>query len=78
MGFPFHARKRLRGFHLSATDIDWSVGEGTRIEGPIAALLLLVSGRPAALPQLTGPGISTLRTRTPADCTPRPRARRTG
>jgi uncharacterized protein (TIGR03083 family) len=71
MGFPFHARKRLRGFQLSATDVDWSAGEGVRIEGTIAALLLLASGRPAALHRLTGPGAETLRARTPAAGTSR-------
>jgi uncharacterized protein (TIGR03083 family) len=71
MGFPFHARKRLRGFQLSATDVDWSAGEGVRIEGTIAALLLLASGRPAVLHRLTGPGAEILRARTPADGTSR-------
>lgn len=67
MGFPFHARKRLRGFRLTATDIPWSAGDGAEISGPIAALLLLASGRHAALSQLTGPGVAALRTRTTTD-----------
>ncbi|MET9505344.1 maleylpyruvate isomerase family mycothiol-dependent enzyme [Streptomyces sp. NPDC006259] len=33
---------------LVATDIEWSHGEGTEIRGPIAALLLLLTGRRAA------------------------------
>ncbi|MEO3783952.1 maleylpyruvate isomerase family mycothiol-dependent enzyme [Actinocorallia sp. B10E7] len=60
MGFPFHARRRLRGFRLTATDVDWSAGEGIEIQGPISALLLLVSGRHAALPRLAGPGTDVL------------------
>jgi len=57
MGFPFGARRRLRGLRLVATDTDWSVGEGRVVEGPVRALLLLVAGRTtAALPALTGPG----------------------
>ncbi len=28
IGFPFHARKKLRGFRLSATDVDWAAGAG--------------------------------------------------
>ncbi|WP_238431526.1 maleylpyruvate isomerase family mycothiol-dependent enzyme [Streptomyces cavernae] len=62
MGFPFHARKRLRGLRLVATDTDWSAGEGDAVvEGPIAALLLLVSGRhTAALSRLGGPGAAVL------------------
>ena len=55
MSFPFGARKRLRGLRLVATDADWSVGEGRVVEGPVRALLLLVTGRTtAALPALTG------------------------
>lgn len=61
MGWPFQARRRLRGLTLSALDADWSVGQGPRVEGPIAALLLLLTGRPAALPALSGPGVERLR-----------------
>ncbi|MER6004229.1 maleylpyruvate isomerase family mycothiol-dependent enzyme [Nonomuraea angiospora] len=53
-GFPFHPQRRLRGLRLVATDVDWSVGEGDVVEGPVQALLLLISGRPAALPSLRG------------------------
>lgn len=56
MGWPFRARRRLAGFTLIATDAPWSVGSGPEVHGPIAALLLLLTGRPAALPQLSGPG----------------------
>jgi uncharacterized protein (TIGR03083 family) len=45
MGFPFGARRRLRGYRLVATDCDWRAGDGTVIEAPIAELLLLVTGR---------------------------------
>jgi uncharacterized protein (TIGR03083 family) len=45
MGFPFGARKRLRGHQLVATDCDWRAGEGVAVEAPIADLLLLVTGR---------------------------------
>jgi len=61
MGWPFWARRRLHGLHLSATDVDWSAGEGVEVRGPIQALLLLLTGRTAAaLPQLTGPGMTQL------------------
>ena len=46
---------------LSATDTDWTRGEGAEITGPIGALLLLVTGRTAALDQLTGEGADALR-----------------
>jgi uncharacterized protein (TIGR03083 family) len=56
MGRPFRARHRLRGRRLTATDTDWSVGDGEEVAGPIAALLLLLTGRTAtARPHLSGP-----------------------
>ena len=63
MGFPFRAKKRLAGFTLSATDAAWTVGDGPRVEGPIRALLMLVTGRDVVLPELTGPGAARLRDR---------------
>jgi uncharacterized protein (TIGR03083 family) len=57
----FHARKRLAGYRLVADDAFWSAGEGQEVGGPISALLLLLTGRPAALPLLTGPGTEGLR-----------------
>lgn len=66
-GFPFHARRRLHGLRLVATDIDWSIGEGKVVAGPIQALLLLVSGRPAALPELNGAGTAELAARLSAN-----------
>lgn len=57
-GFPFFARRRLRGSRLQATDTDWSVGDGDLVEGPMRALLLLVTGRTeAARPHLVGTGL---------------------
>ncbi|SNY28152.1 maleylpyruvate isomerase family mycothiol-dependent enzyme [Paractinoplanes atraurantiacus] len=56
MGWPFWARRRLRGVRLTATDIDWSVGAGEPVTGPIAALVLLLTGRTeAARPHIAGP-----------------------
>jgi len=57
----FHARKKLAGYRLVADDTWWSAGEGQEVGGPISALLLLLTGRPAALPLLTGPGAAGLR-----------------
>ena len=54
IGFPFHARKRLAGYRLVATDADWSAGVGTEVSGPIEALLMLLAGRSATIPRLTG------------------------
>lgn len=60
MGWPFHARRRLAGLRLVATDADWEVGGGEPVEGPIAAFLLLLTGRTALLDRLTGPGAAAL------------------
>jgi uncharacterized protein (TIGR03083 family) len=57
----FHARKKLAGYRLVADDAWWSAGDGQEVGGPVSALLLLLTGRPAALPLLTGPGIQGLR-----------------
>lgn len=53
----------LGDYRLSATDLDWSVGQGPVVEAPIAALLLLLTGRRVALTQLSGPGADLLRGR---------------
>src|ERR1700722_12952150 len=57
MGRPFHAERKLSRLRLAATDHPWQAGQGLLAEGPIAAILLLITGRPAALPQLSGPGM---------------------
>ena len=57
----FSARRRLRGLQLVADDVDWSVGDGTRVEGPVEALLLVLTGRAAAVAdRLRGPGAPLL------------------
>jgi uncharacterized protein (TIGR03083 family) len=61
MGWPFWARRKLRGLRLEATDVDWAVGEGPAVRGQAQALLLLLTGRAAAaLPALDGPGVARL------------------
>lgn len=62
MGWPFWAKHRLRGVRLVATDVPWAVGSGEDpVEGPIDALLLLLTGRTVALDRLSGPGLSRVR-----------------
>lgn len=61
MGFPFNAHRRLAGLTLTASDIDWRVGEGPLVEGPALSLLLLLTGRVAtARPLLSGDGVELL------------------
>jgi uncharacterized protein (TIGR03083 family) len=64
MGWPFWAKRRLAGFRLHATDVEWTAGSGEReIRGPIDALLLLLTGRTAALTRLSGTGVAELTAR---------------
>ena len=51
----------LSTYQLRATDTDWSRGQGPDITGPIGAILLLLTGRTAALDQLAGEGAEVLR-----------------
>ena len=51
----------IGGFRITATDVLWSVGDGPDIQGPIATILLLLTGRTAALPRLSGAGADSLR-----------------
>ena len=65
MGWPFWAKRRLRGLRLTATDLDWAVGSGPDVTAPIQALLLLLTGRTTtAAPFLSGPGAALLDTTT--------------
>jgi uncharacterized protein (TIGR03083 family) len=60
MGWPFRAQRKLSGLRLVATDHPWSVGQGPLVDGPMGAILLLLTGRRAALPQLSGPAVAEL------------------
>lgn len=57
------ARRNAKGLRLEATDLDWTHGDGPDVTGPGEAMLLALTGRPAALEQLHGPGLDTLRHR---------------
>lgn len=59
----FHPQRDLAGTTLIADDIDWRVGSGPQVTGPIGALLLLLAGRTALVHQLHGPGLTRLRER---------------
>jgi uncharacterized protein (TIGR03083 family) len=52
--------KRVAGLELVATDAEWSGGGGPAVRGTVVDLLLAASGRPAALPHLSGPGVEVL------------------
>ena len=59
----FIPRDRLVGLRLVATDQDWQHGQGAEIRGDSEAVAMAVSGRPAALDDLAGPGTDLLRAR---------------
>jgi len=57
------AKKRIAGLRLRATDADWSTGEGPEVSGPVLALVMAMTGRSAALADLSGDGVAQLRAR---------------
>lgn len=59
----FKPRQRFQGFRLVASDVDWSAGAGIEVRAPMAAILLVLTGRTVALPQLTGEGADALSAR---------------
>ena len=59
-GFPYHAQQRLGGLRLTATDVDFAVGTGAPVSGPMGSVLLLLAGRTASIPELTGEGVGVL------------------
>jgi hypothetical protein len=63
IGFPIHTKRRIAGLRMSATDADWSTGDGPSVEGPLASLILVMAGRPAPLEDLSGDGMQTIRAR---------------
>jgi uncharacterized protein (TIGR03083 family) len=59
--FPFFPARRLRGLRLVAEDIEWTRGNGAVLRGPVLSLLLISTGRPAGLHELSGPGLDSAR-----------------
>jgi uncharacterized protein (TIGR03083 family) len=56
-------KNRITGLSLWATDTEWQHGSGPEVAGPVLAVLMAMTGRKAALDELTGDGVSTLRSR---------------
>jgi uncharacterized protein (TIGR03083 family) len=57
------AKSRIAGLTLQATDTEWSTGSGPAVSGPAHSLLMAMTGRAAALDDLSGEGLETLRSR---------------
>jgi uncharacterized protein (TIGR03083 family) len=58
-----HGKQRSAGLRLRATDADWTAGDGPEVSGPLASIIIAVTGRTAALDDLAGEGVATLRSR---------------
>ena len=59
----FTPRRRLAGLSFEATDLDWHWGTGPVVAGPAEALMMVMTGRAAALGDLDGPGVRPLTAR---------------
>jgi uncharacterized protein (TIGR03083 family) len=57
------SKSRIAGLTLRATDANWSHGTGPEVSGPVLSLVMAMTGRRAALDDLTGDGVATLRSR---------------
>ena len=57
------AKRRIDGLTLRATDTGWSTGSGPEVTGPQLSLILAMTGRSAALADLSGDGLGTLKSR---------------
>ena len=57
------AKRRIDGLTLRATDATWSHGSGPEASGPLLSLVMAMTGRKAALDDLSGDGVAALRTR---------------
>lgn len=61
----YGAKKRFSNIQLVATDTTWESGTGPNLQGPALSLLLLATGRKAALADVEGPGRDIVRDRMP-------------
>ena len=57
------SKQRMEGLRWEATDVDWSFGSGPLVRGPAEAIVLVSTGRPAPLEELTGDGVAALTAR---------------
>ena len=59
----FNSKRNVSGLKLCASDIGWTAGDGPTVLGPGEAIVLAAAGRKAALADLQGDGVATLRQR---------------
>jgi uncharacterized protein (TIGR03083 family) len=63
LGLPIKTKQRIAGLRMTATDFDWSTGDGPSVGGPMASLILAMAGRKSVLQELSGEGLPTLQSR---------------
>lgn len=56
-------KRRISGLRLRATDTGWAHGDGPEVSGPLLSLIMAMTGRKEALPDLTGDGVAELGSR---------------
>jgi uncharacterized protein (TIGR03083 family) len=54
------AKRRIDGLRLTSTDVSWSTGSGPEVTGPLASLVMVMTGRAGAAVDLSGEGLETL------------------
>ncbi len=59
----FVGHKLFADVRVTATDSDWSSGEGKKVNGPIEGFVLAMSGRVAGLDELKGEGMALVHER---------------
>jgi uncharacterized protein (TIGR03083 family) len=52
--------RTMPGIRWKATDLEWSHGDGAEVEGPAEAIMVTLTGRRAALAELSGEGVQHL------------------
>jgi uncharacterized protein (TIGR03083 family) len=53
-------KRRSTGLTLVASDVEWTHGAGPEVRGPLASIILALTGRRAGLADLGGDGLATL------------------
>jgi uncharacterized protein (TIGR03083 family) len=57
------AKRRIAGLRLAATDCEWATGDGPQVSGPLASLVLAMTGRKGSHADLGGDGLAALAAR---------------
>jgi hypothetical protein len=60
MTWPSRTACRAEGLRFAATDVDWTIGAGPEVVGPIEDVLLAIAGRRFGGDALDGEGLAIL------------------